>query len=52
MTALMILENAARTLRANYPGAAERCGLAATAETDAKQQATARERGNLEEVAA
>ena len=25
MTAKMILENAARTLRANYPGAADRC---------------------------
>ncbi len=25
MTAMMILENAARTLRANYPGAADRC---------------------------
>ncbi len=25
MSAMMLLENAARTLRANYPGAAERC---------------------------
>ncbi len=25
MTAKMIIENAARTLRANYPGAADRC---------------------------
>ena len=25
MTAMMILENAARCLRANYPGAADRC---------------------------